>query len=470
MRKYVLFALLVTLCLSGAAFAQTTMPVYCGELSEADCAILTNSQSAMSTLDAASFDLTINATIANVPDMKEPLTFSIVGNGSYSGASSLHSDMLAMMSAPAEQMNPAQMYVTLLDKFDADLTLTLALPPELLRAANNPAMPGNITLQARLVDGVGYINFDPLQPILNQPNLKGWGGLDLASLLKEALKLQPDLFRGMSGMGASAMSGVDMTHYMQQFSDPQFLSQFMTITRTDDGTGDTATFQMTLDFAALMSSPAMHDMMMQQMQMQGQMMTDAQIEQAMAMSAQMMQDMTMSIDQEIGVTDGFVRSVHGMFAFDMSGMMSALDSGSMKKQSAGSAQSTAPSVNVDFTLTFRDFNNITPITAPTDVMMLPYQMLLAGLPTPVPSPTATTVFVPTAVPTATGTAEVTAEPTSEATAEPTQEATEPGGGTGEPTQEATEPGGGTGEPTQEVTTEPGGGGVTEPTPEVTAAS
>lgn len=444
MRKYLLLLLLAALCLSGTALAQTTMPVYCGELSEADCAILTNSQTAMRSLDSAAFDLVINVTATNVPDMSEPLTFSVVGNGAYLGAASLQSDMLAMMTAPDWPTNPAQLYVNVLDKLDADLTLTLALPPEVLRQANDPAMPSNITLQARLVDGVGYLNLDALQPLLHQANLKGWGGLDLASLLKEALQRYPDL---MSGMSASARSSLDMSAYMQQLTDPQFLSQFLTLARTDDGSTDTATFHMTIDFAALMSSPVMHNMMMQEMQAQGQHLSEAEMQQAMTMSAQMMQGMTMSLDEEIGVSDGFIHSVHGTFAFDTSGMMAAMKHDGMNKQNAGAAQASAPSVSVDFTLTLSSFNSVAPITAPTDVMMLPYQMLLGSLPTPVPSATAT-VIVPTTEPTMTGTVEVTAEPTAELTAEPTAEMT------AEPPAEVTDPA-----PV-----------VTEPTAEVTAAS
>ena len=47
MRKIVLLALLLTLVVSGAAFAQSATPVFCGDLSDADCAILTKAQDAM---------------------------------------------------------------------------------------------------------------------------------------------------------------------------------------------------------------------------------------------------------------------------------------------------------------------------------------------------------------------------------------------------------------------------------------
>jgi len=232
--------------MGGAALAQDTMPVFCGDLSQADCTILTNSQTATKTLDSASFDLTINTTVTNAPNMTGPMTIGITGNGSYSGVAALHSsDMMTTM-----QTDPGAFFTNVLDKFDGDLTLTVNLPPEVTQA--DASIPSSITLQLRLVDGIAYINFDTLQPLLAQMgsgmNLKGWGGLDLASLLKAALQQMPDMFKNMNG-------GTDMSSTMQQFSDPNFMKQFATIKRTDTGTGDTATFETTVDLGKLMALP-----------------------------------------------------------------------------------------------------------------------------------------------------------------------------------------------------------------------
>src|SRR4051812_29953429 len=113
MRKLGLIALLLMLCISGAAFAQTSMPVFCGDLSAADCTILTNSQTASKTLDSASFNLTINTTITNVPEMQEPVTIGVTGSGSYSGLTALHTGDMTQM-----QSDPGAFFTNLLKNFD----------------------------------------------------------------------------------------------------------------------------------------------------------------------------------------------------------------------------------------------------------------------------------------------------------------------------------------------------------------
>jgi hypothetical protein len=127
---------------------------------------------------------------------------------------------------------------------------------------------------------------------------------------------------------------------------------------------------MSFDFAALMTIPEMQDMIRQQMEAQGMgSMTDEEIEQALAMVSQMYKGMTMTLTEEIGVNDGYVRSVHGTFAFDMSGMMAAMPN-------TASSDEVTPNVNVDFTLTYSGFNDIPEITAPEGATIVPYESLL----------------------------------------------------------------------------------------------
>ncbi len=130
MRKIGLIALVLMLCVGGAVFAQSTIPTFCGTLSDADCAILTQAQDAQKSLDSVSFDMTANVTVTNVPNMDQPITVDITGNGSTSGMAILQSDTAALM-----QSDPGQILTTLLDKLDADLSLTVALPPALMQAS-----------------------------------------------------------------------------------------------------------------------------------------------------------------------------------------------------------------------------------------------------------------------------------------------------------------------------------------------
>ena len=368
MRKIVLIALLLTLIISGAAFAQSTPPVFCGDLSDADCAILTKAQDAMKTLDSATFTLDGSFVMTNVPNMPNGITVTLSGNGSYSGVSALKGmDQTKFMTDPGSAL------VTLLDNFNGDLSLTINLPKDLMAAAD-PKAPSTIDLQVRLVNGIGYVNFDKLQPLINDPSYTGWGGLDLSNLLKAAMKQMPTMFDSMtaainSGSNANTMSMI------QEFQNPDMLSKFMKISRTDDGSGDTATFDMTFDFSALMTTPGFQDLLKQSMQAQSPTMTDAQMGQAIAMVSQMYKGIEMHVVEEIGVSDGFTHSVKLTMAFDTTGMMNAVNS------TSGSTSTTpampAPMVNFDFTVNYDNFNSAPAITAPDNVSMLPYQALLS---------------------------------------------------------------------------------------------
>ena len=438
MRKLGSIALLLILCISGSAFAQSSMPVYCGDLSSADCTILTNAQSAHQTLDSASFNLTVNTTVSNVPDMQEPVTVGVTGSGSYSGIAALHSSDMTMM-----QSNPGAFFSNVLANFNGDLTLTVNLPPEVVAGAG-AGMPSSITLQLRLVDGFGYINFDTLKALMSDMggmNLSGWGGLDLASLLNAALQQMPDMFNNMGGMHNGMNNGMNMGDMMHQFSDPAFIGKFVTITRTDAGTGDTATFQTTVNLSALMTQPEFQNMMRQQMMAQSQTMTQEEMDQAMSMVGEMYKHMTITIDEEIGLSDSFVHSIHGTINVDTSAMMMAMND--MNSTTPTPAMSEpAPVINVDFTITYSDFNSIPAITAPANAAILPWQSLLGmDMMTPevtaeMMTPTATASAM-TAEPTMESTAEMTMESTAEMTMEPTVELTAPAVPTLEPTAEVT---------------------------------
>ena len=370
MRKLALIALLALLCLGGvgygAVFAQGTTPTpFCGDLSDADCAIMTQSQEAMRGLDSVTFDLDFNVNISNVPNMREPLAFNLTGSGGFSGLSALRDDMNQMMTTA--MTDPSALIVSVLQNFNGELALTLNLPA----TAQQAGAPASITLETRLVDGVGYVNLDPLQPLLNQPTLQGWYGLDLAGLVSAVLQQMPDLF-------TQAMpNGFDPMQYAEQFQNPEFLSSFMSIERTDDGSGSVATFDLNFDFGALASSSAFQDMMRQQMQAQGTSLTEAEMGQAVAVSTQMLKGITMTIQEDISTDDNFVLSESGTMSFDLQGMMTAISA--MTPGSKSTAGQPVPNIDVDFTLNFDNFNDAPVVTAPEDATVVPYQSLLGAM-------------------------------------------------------------------------------------------
>ncbi len=291
-----------------------------------------------------------------------PIT--VDGSGAVSGITAIQTDPATMMADYGAFLQ------NVLTNLNGNFKLTVTVPPELMQQAD-PSAPDSLTLDVRMVDGVGYLNLDELQPLLNDATMKGWYGLDFAGLVKGLLAQNPNLF-DMTNMGAMA-GGSNPMDYMQQFQDPALLGQFLTITRTDDGSGDTATFEMSIDFGALMSSPQMQDLMKQQMQAQGSTLSEQEMQQALAMSQQMFTGMTFTIDEVISTTDYYIQSINGEMNFDLSSIMNSVSAMSTTPMPTTTG---APTVNATFSVNYADFNSAPVTTAPENPTLLPYQMLL----------------------------------------------------------------------------------------------
>lgn len=367
MRK-LFFLLVAMLLVSGAAVAQDAPPVFCGDLSEADCAILAQAQTAAMSLSSAAFDLQADFTLSNIPEASGPVTFTLTGNGAFTGDPAFMSSMMgtdmAAMQDPTAMMSMA---VEALRAFDFDLSFTLTLPPEILAEAGGE-VPESISLQLRFVDGLGYINFDTLAPLLGEDatamGLTGWAGLDIASLLEALVEQYPEMFQEME------MSGFDPAMY-QQFNNPEMMAQYATITRIDDGSGDTATFETTLDFAALMADPAIMDMLRQQMEAQGQTLSEEELQQAMGMATGMFQNSTFSSTTTIDVNTGYTTSSSINMLFDFTAMA--------EQMPEGADMSEIPVITINATVNTSQFNDVPEITAPEEATVFPYEQLLAML-------------------------------------------------------------------------------------------
>lgn len=367
MLRTLMILLLIFLFIGGATLAQEMPPVFCGDLAEADCQLLNDSQTAMAALasNSAEFMMTIN--IDGIPDTPGPMAITFSGLGAYTGGEELRTMSTSIAAAQDDPMAIFNMFPDLLTAFDGDLTLKLGFPAEMMA---DSGMPESITLELKLVDGVGYINFDPLQPLINDPQYTGWGGLDLAGLLRAVLEEQDEMISGLLAQQGTTAMGMN-PEFIAAMSDPAFMASFMTIARTDDGSTDMATFAVTLNLGAMMSSPAYTEMIQQQIQaqmaMQGVELSAEEMQQALAISTQMLEDATFNITQTIGVNDKFVHSTDFSMAFDMSGAMAA----------AGDTSGAAMNFSVNGSFKLGQFNSVAPISAPANASVMPYEQLLA---------------------------------------------------------------------------------------------
>ncbi len=366
-RIFTLIALVLLLSAGSGVLAQEAPTVFCGNLAQADCDLLTQSHTTMQTVDSGNASFNLNVNLSGIPDAPDNMNFSITGTGAFAGSGALNS-LSDMGTDPAAMefgtMLPA--LLSALETFSGEISLVVNIPPELAED-----IPATIPLNLRLVNGVGYIDFDALQPITNDPSLTGWGGLDFVSLVRDLLAQQPDLFDQLTDMSSMSMGGMD-TEMMMQFNDPSFLARFLSIQRAVDE-GGSAVFETTIDFNALMSDPELQDTIREQITdqaaMQGETMTQEEIDMALEISTQMFENSTFTVREVIDPATGYKRSTSVSMVLDMSSLAELAEE-------QGESMDAAPIIAFDFSVSLDNHNSTAAINAPENASLFPYQMLL----------------------------------------------------------------------------------------------
>lgn len=365
--RMILLLVLATFATTGLVAAQTTPAAFCGDLVEADCTLIQESQAAMMDVESSSFTLDMNVNISGIPEMPDDMTFSLTG----SGATTTDASLLAEFSDIDPQSfasDPAAIFDLLtkaLPAVGADLKFELTLPEAVLEEMGSAAqLPETLKLSLKMVDGVLYVNAEELAEYI--PQLKGaagWLGIDLTEAINLVMS-QPgfkDSLEEMQGMNSTSMN----PEMMQAFSDPEALGEFMSIERLSDGQvdgQDVAVFEMKLDYAGLMTMPAMEDLMKQQLEASGTEMSEAELKQMMTMLEAMGKNIEVSIQQKIDPETKYLLQTSMNMSFDMAEMMA-----SMGESTSGAA----PLITIDMTVGQGDFNSVDEITIPEGAFMLP---------------------------------------------------------------------------------------------------
>ncbi len=363
--------------LMGASFASAQeLPdptLFCGDLSEADCTLFVQSSTTAPNSATSEFSFNINVTGLE-EQVPFPFDFTITGSTAYSGGQALQAltDTYASM-ASAEEIDLGPILQTFLTDFDGSLNLTLTVPQQLVGMLM-PGLPNVITLDLAMVDGVGYINFDELQSLgMLPPSLTGWAGIDFAQAFNEAYAEDPTQFTTSVDevTGASGMSMNMDTTGMDPAEMEALINQvvpYVTVTRTDDGTGDVATFLTDLDFAGMFSSDAFFNMVMEQQEAQGgEELTEAQMAEARAMMQNVFANSSLTYVTSVGIADGVTRSVEFSLLFDLTTLSEQMDG-------------AAPVVAINLTSNTTDVDSTT-VTAPAGATVYTteeFQALLSG--------------------------------------------------------------------------------------------
>jgi hypothetical protein len=377
-RFLVMISLLMVLILmvSGPTFAQG-MVNFCGDLPEADCTLLTESQTAAAGLHSASTQFDMALSVSNIPDAPfESLNITLNGDGTFAVDPALMEMMLSMQDDPSALFSSPeamQEWITsILNGVSGDLNLTLNIPADVaqMMSSEDMTVPETLSIGLRLVDGIGYANLEDIAALMPDEDIPaGWVGVDLGEAME--LAMQQGGFGDMAQMDPSAFEGY------AAFQDPEFLAEFLTVERLEDTEVDgqaAAVFHYTFDYGALFQSEAFQNMIQAQMaaasEMSGQEMDEdaqAEMQAAMAMMGPMFDDINLEVRQVIGLDDKYTHLTEVHMDWDMSALMA---------MAAPDTDGPAPTFVFDMSITSSDFNAAPEITAPEDAMIIPLDAMM----------------------------------------------------------------------------------------------
>lgn len=378
MKKLMSMMTLLLLLVALVVPASAQMPkAFCGDLSEADCAIFTAASESMLKQESASVAMNLDVNVSNIPDAPfNSLAFNLAGQGAYHIEPGLLEKYAALQSDPAALLKDMSQLGTMVsdvfNSFDGQMSLTLTLPDEVVKMAaqNKATIPNKLSVELRMVNGVGYINLSSLAESLPKEAgiPSGWYGLEIAKLMKNLMDITASQMKGMD------MPEIDASAY-SQFTDPAFLGSFMKVERLADSNG-AAVFQMTMNLVALADSPAFANMIKQQVEASGQKLTEADMKQAIEMVKKMYEGLDMKALYTINLADSTIRRMEMTMNWDLASMMSAV----------GESSAKAPVINVAFSADYSDLNAAPAITAPEKATVITaeqaMQMFMGGMTSP----------------------------------------------------------------------------------------
>ncbi|MBK8047012.1 MAG: hypothetical protein IPK16_07740 [Anaerolineales bacterium] len=241
-----LFVLLLTLGTPLAVLAQDaplTPPVLCGDLDEADCAILESSQQAMRDATSFAFDVVFSLNTGGFPDMPvDPVAFDVTTTGKFSldpaaaVAARAMSDLSLQGAAVDAEMieNLPGMLLDLYSGLALDVSVNLQTSEEiaaLLAAESDTPFPASLDIPLRMVDGTLYINIASLKeldPSMDEVSAD-WLGIDVVGALEQSLADAPVTDEGANEAAmASAVSGAVTMQVMKA------IEPYVTVERMDN--------------------------------------------------------------------------------------------------------------------------------------------------------------------------------------------------------------------------------------------
>jgi hypothetical protein len=336
----------------GITAAQDSTLFFCGELPDADCALLRNAQASVKELRSAAFEYTMTSHL-DIPDNDEDAVQTMAVRGRITDLPRLDTP-----SAVMEAMRDA----------DAAATVSFVMSgfPSTLPDGSPPPVeiPGEMAAEMRLVDGILYVNLDSVQPAPDDPLLVGWASFDLNNRIETRLQQIANRTDNI----APIASGLDVDLLVDTF-DENVLSEFVHVMRNGNE------FHTAVDFATMYANAEYQSVLREQLLARwygtgrGGSITDTHLERLAEMMARVFPQSqvvrTVTVDPVNGVISGY--SAWSMWDFDIM-IEAALQ---------GNDVTTWGLATFEQSLTLDDFNADFTIAAPQDAEPISAEALSA---------------------------------------------------------------------------------------------
>lgn len=383
--------------LPAAAQDDTTVPfVLCGELDDADCAILEESALAMLDVTSSAFDVQFDASIGGIPELPaDPIEFSVTMTGQWAvddrakDAIRRLGTLTSADPAAAAQTLAAQMPEAIVDLYgglNLDASLTWSMPQDvadLIAADADVPFPPSLTWNVRMVDGMMYVDlsdFKALSPELNTVKAD-WIGFDMVGLMQMSLDQSQQSGDSPGNAFATGVATGAVTTQMIKL-----MQEFVTVERLDDVSVDNQTaavFHYTPDLVGFLSSKTFRTEFAKFAAAAAGPNDNStpELEKNLSMlgfaAPMIFRDLTVGSTTTIGLDDSYAYASQTEFKWDLSGLLqlAAMSDASLANMLS---EDVTPAINFALDATYSQYNDALEFAAPEDVEIIPLDQMMPG--------------------------------------------------------------------------------------------
>ncbi len=380
--------------------ASNLPPVFCGDLSEEDCAILQDSHDAMNQVAQNTSLTSLDVTLTGIPTLpaetiNASLTSSLMSAADPAALAAARSlNGLTQEETLQVLADDPQPIIDLFSGWNYDMSVGATMTPELanmIGAQSGLDIPDQLAVAVKLVDGVIYWDLSEVAAFV--PTVaSGWIGFPLLDMMTELAKqgaftqaLQAMNDPAAMGAGGLTISGFGSAQFFRQ--NAEMFQKFMTIERGEDVEldGQTgATFVTTMDVGAFLSSPEFQQVIVDLAKagaFEGTGLTAADVEQNVQMLSMMgpmlFTGITATAKQTIGLDDLYQYDYESEVAWDMSGLVQmAAASGQLPAELQPTSDQVGFSVKTIISNDNLSTEATETIEAPAGAQMIPLESVL----------------------------------------------------------------------------------------------